>query len=182
VAIYDALRRVRPDVAIFTNRDAVRINPRFSDFLIPVEWREDFRNHAKTKETLRLSSRAFREGRGVVLFPSGRIAFWQDGRLNERPWQASAVTLARKQGVPILPVHITARNSPLFYWFGNAGFTEMRDVTVFHELLNKRGKRFGIRFGPLIPNDKLAGDPAEVTERLQAHVVHALAADREARF
>ena len=28
VAVYDALTRVRPDIAIFTNRDAIRINPR----------------------------------------------------------------------------------------------------------------------------------------------------------
>jgi putative hemolysin len=182
VAVYDALRRVRPDIAIFTNRDALRVNPRFADFLIPVEWREDFRNHAKTRETLKLSSRAFREQRAVVLFPSGRIAYWQDGRLNERPWQPSAVTLARRQSVPVLPVHVRARNSSLFYWFGNSGFTELRDMTVFHELLNKKGQTFGVRFGPLIDHERLAGDPAEVTTRLQAHCVDALAADPEARF
>ena len=182
VAVYDALKRVRPDIAIFTNRDAVRVNPRLADFLIPVEWREAFRNHGKTKETLRLSSRAFKEGRAVVLFPSGRIAYWENGRLNERPWQVSAVTLARKQGVPILPVHVRARNSPLFYWFGNSGFTELRDMTVFHELLNKKGQTFGIRFGRLIANEQVSGEPADVTARLQAHCVEALAADPEAVF
>jgi putative hemolysin len=182
VAVYDALGRVRPDVAIFTNRDAIRINPRFADFLIPVEWRDEFRTHSKTRETLHLSSRAFREERAVVLFPSGRIAYWQNGRLNERPWQPSAVTLARRQGVPIIPVHVRARNSSLFYWFGNAGFTELRDMTVFHELLNKKGQTFGVRFGPLIPHDRLAGDPVEVTGRLQTHCVETLAANPDARF
>ena len=150
VAVYDALTRVRPDIAIFTNRDAIRINPRLSEFLIPVEWREAFRDRAKMRETLQLSSRAFSEGRAVVIFPSGRIAFWKDGRLNERPWQSSAITLARKQNVPIVPVNVQSRNSGLFYWFANWN-TELRDMTVFHELLNKRGKTFRIRFGPLIP-------------------------------
>jgi putative hemolysin len=183
VAVYDALRPVRPDIAIFTNRDALRINPRFADFLIPVEWREDLRDRAKMKETLRLSSRAFAEGRAVVIFPSGRIAFWGDGRLNERPWQTSAVTLARRQELPIVPVNVQARNSWLFYWFANSGFIELRDMTVFHELLNKRGKIFRIRFGPPIPHVRIAeGDPAEVTRRLQEHVVHRLAADPDAEF
>ena len=183
VAVYDALRKVRPDVAIFTNRDAIRINPRLSEFLIPVEWREDLRDRPKMKETLRLTSRAFAEGRAVVIFPSGRIAYWKDDRLNERPWQTSAVTLARKQGLPILPVNVGARNSPLFYWFANGGFTELRDMTVFHELLNKRGKTFKIRFGPLIPNEKIAeGDAAEVTQRLQEHIAERLAADPNAEF
>ena len=90
-----------------------------SEFLIPVEWRRTLRDRTKMQETLRLSSRAFGEERAVVIFPSGRIAFWKDGRLNERPWQSSAVTLARKQGVPIVPVNVQSRNSGLFYWFAN---------------------------------------------------------------
>jgi putative hemolysin len=104
-------------------------------------------------------------------------------RLNERPWQTSAISLARKQGLPVLPINVQARNSWLFYWFANSGFTELRDMTVFHELLNKRGKTFKIRFGPLIPNARIAaGDAAEVTARLQDHVVHSLAADPAAAF
>jgi putative hemolysin len=183
VAVYDALRPVRPDIAIFTNRDAIRINPRLADFLIPVEWREELRDRTKMKETLRLTSRAFAEERAVVMFPSGRIAYWQNDRLNERPWQTSAISLARKQGLPVLPINVQARNSWLFYWFANSGFTELRDMTVFHELLNKRGKTFKIRFGPLIPNARIAaGDAAEVTARLQDHVVHSLAADPAAAF
>ena len=182
VAVYDAVTRIRPEVAIFTNRDAIRINPRLSEFLIPVEWREDFRDRTKMKETLSLSSRAFREGRAVVIFPSGRIAFWKDGKLNERPWQSSAVTLARKQSVPILPVHVQSRNSGLFYWFANWN-TELRDMTVFHELLNKRGKIFRISFGPLIMPDRFAeGDAAAMTERLQTHVVERLAENPDAEF
>lgn len=182
VAVYDALKRVRPDIAIFTNRDAIRINPRLAEFLIPVEWREAFRDRTKMRETLKLSSRAFNEGRAVVIFPSGRIAFWNEGRLTERPWQSSAITLARKQGVPILPVNVQSRNSGLFYWFANWS-TELRDMTVFHELLNKRGKTFRIKIGPLIPLERFAeGDPAEVTKLLQAHVVEELAKEAAAKF
>jgi putative hemolysin len=182
VAIYDALKRVRQDIAIFSNRDALRINPRLAEFLIPVEWREDFRDRPKMRETLRLSSLAFKEGRAVVMFPSGRIAFWKDGRLNERPWQPTAVTLPRKQGVPILPVNLRARNSGLFYWFANWN-TELRDMTVFHELLNKQGKTFRIKIGRLIPPERIAqGEPADITRRLQTHVVERLAADPDAEF
>lgn len=182
VAVYDALRPVRPDISIFTNRDAIRVNPRLSEFLIPVEWRENFRDRAKMKETLRISSAAFASERAVVIFPSGRIAYWSDKRLNERAWQASAVALAKKQGVPIVPAHVAARNSALFYWFANGGFTELRDMTVFHELLNKRGQRFGVRFGPIITADRLAGDTADLTERLQIHCAEVLRQNPAAEF
>jgi putative hemolysin len=182
VAIYDALKRVRQDIAIFTNRDALRVNPRLSEFLIPVEWREDLRDRAKMRETLMLSSRAFKDGRAVVMFPSGRIAYWKDGRLNERPWQSTAVSLARKQGVPILPVNLRSRNSGLFYWF--AGWnTELRDMTVFHELLNKRGKTFRVTIGQLISPERFSGgDTAEITQHLQKHVAERLSEDPDALF
>ena len=182
VAVYGAVTRVRPDIAIFANRDAIRVNPRLSEFLIPVEWREEFRDRTKMRETLKISSRAFREGRIVVMFPSGRIAFWRDGKLNERPWLTSAVTLARKQNVPILPVNVQSRNSGLFYWFANWN-TELRDMTVFHELLNKRGKTFRLSFGKVIPPERFSdGDAGAVTERLQAHVVDRLAENPDAEF
>ncbi len=182
VAVYDALKRVRRDIAIFTNRDALRVNERLSEVLIPVEWREDLRDRTKMRETLRLSSQAFKDGRAVVMFPSGRIAYWRDGSLHERPWQSTAVTLPRRQRVPILPVNVRARNSGLFYWFANWN-TELRDMTVFHELLNKQGKTFHITIGPLIPHARFADcEPAATAQQLQRHVVERLAADRDAEF
>ncbi len=96
---------------VFANRDAVRVNPRFAEMIIPVEWREEYKSKLKTRETLQLTNRAVAEGKVTVLFPSGRIAYWANGKLNERPWKTSAVGLARKYNLPILPVHLTARNS-----------------------------------------------------------------------
>jgi putative hemolysin len=183
IAVYDALKAVRGDLSFFANRDATRVNPRFADMIVPVEWREEHRSHTKMKETLQLASKAFRDNRAVVIFPSGRLAVWRDGGLNERPWQPSMVTLARKYRVPVLPAHLNARNSWLFYWFANQNFTEMRDITVFHELLNKKGKTFRLRIGPLIAHEQIAdGDAAEVTTRLQHHCARVLAEDANAEF
>jgi putative hemolysin len=181
IAIFDVLKTRRPDMAIFANRDALRVAPRFRDVLIPVEWRQDEKTHAKSRDTLAETARAFASGRAVVLFPSGRIAFWHDGRLTERPWQNSAVQLARRYRVPIVPVHIAARNSGLFYLLSRWS-DELRDITVFHELLNKRGSRVSITVGAPVPPAALEGDLAAVTRRLQDHAVETLARDPEARF
>ena len=183
IAVYDALKTVRGDMSFFANRDATRVNPHFADMIVPVEWREEHRSHTKMKETLRLASKAFVDDRAVVIFPSGRLAVWRDGGLNERPWQASMVSLARRYRVPVLPAYLDARNSWLFYWFANQNFTEMRDVTVFHELLNKKGKTFRLRIGPLIAHEKIAsGETAEVTDRLRHHCAKVLARDADAEF
>jgi putative hemolysin len=181
VAVFDLLKRRRPDMMLFANRDAVRVNPRFAEVIIPVEWREEYKSKLKTREMLLLTHHAVREGKATILFPSGRIAYWANGRLNERPWKTSAVGLARKYNLPILPVHVTARNSGLFYWFAKWS-TELRDMTVFHELLNKRGDRFEFVIGDLIPAEHLNGDINDVTAALERHTVQDLKADAFSRF
>lgn len=181
VAVFDLLKNTRPDMMFFANRDAIRVNPRFAEIIIPVEWREEHKSKLKARETLQLTTRAVQEQKATVLFPSGRIAYWANGRLNERPWKTSAVGLARKYNLPILPVNMSARNSGLFYWFAKWS-TELRDMTVFYELLNKKGDRFDFTIGNLIEPERLSGDPVEVTAALERHTVHALAADGNAQF
>ncbi|WP_174801502.1 GNAT family N-acetyltransferase [Martelella limonii] len=181
VAVFDLLKDRRPDMMFFANRDAVRVNPRLVEMMIPVEWREEFKSKDKARETLQITNHAIKEEKAMVLFPSGRIAYWADGKLNERPWKTSAIGFARKYNLPILPVHLKARNSGLFYWFAKWS-TELRDMTVFHEFLNKKGDRFDFTIGKMIMPEELQGDPADVTQALENHTVHALARDPDADF
>jgi len=181
VAMFDFLTQHRPDMMIFANRDAVRVNPRFEEIIIPVEWRDDFKSRDKTRETLQLTNRAVQNGKATVLFPSGRIAFWNEGKLTERPWKVSAVTLARRHALPVVPVHVSARNSGLFYWLSKHS-TELRDMTVFHELLNKKNQTFRFTVGEPIMPEALDGDPNEVVRALEYHTVHGLADNPDRGF
>lgn len=181
VAVFDVLKPRRPDMMVFANRDAVRVNPRFAEMIIPVEWREEHKSKLKTRETLVLTNKTVEDGKVMVLFPSGRIAYWADGRLNERPWKTSAVGLAKKYNLPILPIHMKARNSGLFYWFAKWS-TELRDMTVFYELLNKKGNRFDVTVGHLIQPEQLEGDPQDVTRAIEKHAVFELAQDHHSVF
>lgn len=181
IAVFDLLRGVRPDMMFFANRDAIRVNPRLVEMIIPVEWREEHKSKLKARETLQVTNRTIEQGKAAVLFPSGRIAYWANGRLNERPWKASAVSFARKYGLPILPVHMSARNSGLFYWLAKHS-TELRDMTVFHELLNKKGNRFEFTIGKLIAPEDLDGDAGGVTQAIERHTVFELAKDSGAVF
>jgi putative hemolysin len=182
IAIFDLMRDLRPDMAIFANRDALRVNPHFRELVIPVEWRPNEKSHAKSRDTLEMTAKAFAEEKAVVLFPSGRIAYWNEDKLTERPWQPSIVALARRYEVPVIPVNMTARNSGLFYLLSRYS-TELRDMTLFHELLNKKGRGFQMTIGkPIAPAALNGGEPADVAMRLQHHTVTVLADDPDAEF
>ena len=181
VAVWDLLKRVREDVVFFANADAIRVNPRFEDVIIPVEWVMEKRSPAKTRETLKRAAAAFAEEKCVVIFPSGRLASKDGDRLVEKDWFSTVVGLARKQNAPILPLNLDAWNSRLYYLFCKLN-GELRDITLFHELLNKRGSKMRMTFGRTIDPDTLDGDANVLTEKLKQHVAYELLEDPAAVF
>ncbi len=181
VAVYDGLKPLRPDICFFANADAHRVCPGFMDCLIPVEWVLGKRTHEKTKLTLRMAAKAFAEERAIMIFPAGKLARRIDGIIQDPTWEASAVSLARKNKAPVAPIHVRGPYPLAFHTF-NRFSKELRDITLFHELLNKAGQLYTLTVGPLIPPEALAGDAAAVSHRLKLYVERQLGANRDAVF
>jgi putative hemolysin len=181
IAMWDALLPRRPDLTFYANADAHRVSPGLIDVLVPVEWELHKRTREKTRETLRQTVLVMEAGRPLVVFPAGRLARVVQGRLVDPDWMGSAITIARKQGVPVVPAFLTGPFSAWFHGFDRFS-GELRDITLFHELLNKRGKRFTVRLGPPIPPEQLVGDSDAVTRAVKAHVEQVLPSDPLARF
>ncbi len=169
--VYEALKTLRPDLCFFANRDALRVAPKLEQMIIPVEWSRDKKTHATARDTLAAAAKALKDGRCVVLFPSGRLAYMGLRGLTERPWQPAIINLARRFRAPIVPMSIGGRNSPLFYSFAKIS-DELRDVTLFREVLNKRGYTYRARVGAPIGADVLKSDPQQLIGDLQYLVEH----------
>ena len=67
-------------------------------------------------------------------------------------------------------MHIKARNSAFFYAVSLFS-AELRDITLFHELLNKKRQKYRLRIGASVSAE---GDVKEVTERLERYVTQRL--------
>jgi 1-acyl-sn-glycerol-3-phosphate acyltransferase len=166
IILHSVLTRLRQDAFYYANSDILRVLPQFADILVPVEWRLDRRSHAKTKETMRQTREAIEAGRLGVLFPSGRLAKRRGLKLYERPWMASGAMIARKFNLPVIPVNIRARNSALFYMF-DAIHPSLRDITLFHETLNKGSQPFRITVGTPIDPATLPPNSQDAIEVLR---------------
>lgn len=177
VAVYDALKARRADLVFYANADAHRVCRRFDEVLIPVEWVEEKRSRERMRLTLAMTREAMEAERALMVFPAGRLAMEDTaGLLTDPPWMASAVSIARKYGAPIVPIHLTGPRSNLFHFFDKR-WKEMRDITLFHELLNKKGRRFSLIVGAPIDAEALPGDAGEATEALKRYVERVLPAD-----
>jgi putative hemolysin len=181
VALYDALAPLRPDLCFFANADALRVCPGFTDVLIPVEWMKERRSVQRTKLTLKLTQRALAEERALVIFPAGAPARRFGAIVKEPPWERSALSLARKHAAPLVPVRVSGPFSYLYHAFDLVS-RELRNVTLFRELLNKAGQRYALSVGPLIETQALEGDAETATKRLRSYVVRTLAHAGELDF
>lgn len=160
IILNNLIAAIRPDAYFFANRDILRVFPQMDTMIAPVEWRAEQRSHAKTRETMAYVRKATDSGRLGVIFPSGRLAKRRGFRLHERPWMASAAMLARKFDLPVIPVNIQARNSALFYLFDLIHPT-LRDITLFHETLNKARQPFRVTIGEPITAASIPRNAAE---------------------
>lgn len=154
IVLHHIIAQRRPDLYVFANKDITRLLPQMGDMICPVEWRLDKRSRASARETMHYVRQAKDEGRLGLIFPSGRLAKRRGLTLHERPWMSSAAMLARKFDLPVVPVHLSARNSALFYLFDLIHPT-LRDVTLFHETLNKARQPYQVTIGAPIAGGTL---------------------------
>lgn len=181
VAMYDAVNRRRTDSIYFANADALRVSARLDEIIIPVEWVLEKRTREKTRRTLDAARAAFEGERCVVMFPAGRLARVEKGLLTDPEWAPTAASMARKYGAPVIPIHMTGPTSTLFHLFDRFS-RELRDITLFHELLNKGGKPFHLIVGRPIPPEALDVDAIKATTALKTFVERTLPADPDAVF
>jgi len=182
VALFDALRGTRPDILFYANSDAHRVCPRFGDALIPVEWVDEKRTRDRTRVTLQMTRAAMEAERCLAIFPAGRLARrTAEGRLEDKSWMPTALSVAQKYKAPVLPVHVDGPWATLFHFFDRFS-AELRDITLFHELLNKKGRVFTLTIGAPIPPGQLVGDSAVLSEALKDFVEGPLSRDPQARF
>lgn len=169
IAVWQAIKARRPDAVFFANLDAIRVCPGLAETVIPVEWRVTARSRQKTRETLRLAVEAFKAERCVVVFPAGRMSVWswKHWRLVEQEWMPTAVGLAKKFDAPLVPLGVRQRMTLLFYGLGQIS-EELKHMTVFHELLAKRGARYCLAFGERLDPGDLPNGEAAATRALRA--------------
>lgn len=92
----------------------------------------------------------------VLVYPAGKCARREHGKVTEQPWKKMFITQAKKYERDIVPMHMSGRNSWFFYTLtGLSKFLGLKiNIGMFllvDELFRKRHKSFVITFGKPIP-------------------------------
>lgn len=113
------------------------------------------KNASTTLNGVRSCARHVLSGNSLGLFPAGAVSYlnFRSGKpmIIDRDWQLSVIKLIRKVNVPVIPIHISGRNTIPFYLLRLFGY-RARDLRLCHELKNKGGKEIVITVGePILP-------------------------------
>jgi putative hemolysin len=160
---------VRQDVKILGN-DWLASITQLRKSLLPVDV---FGKGAASK--LRDIYRALDQGQALVVFPAGEVSRMHPGGVRDGCWSDGFARLALRTGTPVLPVHVAARNSAMFYGLSMLAKplgTAMLPREATAPTSTKR--RVGISIGPLVGADELkqrsGNSPTQAAKLMRRHV------------
>jgi len=168
--LLDLLENVRPDYRIVANSVLASVAS-IRERLIPLN---PFHRQAMPEENsrgLRDCVRWLHAGGLLAMFPAGEVAHlkWTEHAVVDAEWNTTAARLARKAGVPVVPIFFEGANSIPFHLLGTL-YPGLRTLSLPRELLKKRRQTIHLRIGsPISPTVlKNFSDGAAATEYLRS--------------
>lgn len=136
----------RSDIGFVVN-DILMNLPAFESVFIPVN------KHGKqARNDMQKVDELYRSGKLALIFPAGLCSRKQQGEIRDLDWNKSFLSRAIKNKLPIIPAHITGRNSNRFYnisrirkWLGIKANVEM--FFLADEMFKQKGKTIQVTFG-----------------------------------
>tara|TARA_Y100000768_G_scaffold271398_1_gene207511 strand:- start:2926 stop:3777 length:852 start_codon:yes stop_codon:yes gene_type:complete len=173
IVMFDVLKEHRPDYTLYANSDMIKLAKGFEDIIIPVDWNEKNKSSKKSRMILKRTRDTLIKKKALLVFPSSRLSKRKGMHLYERPWITTIIKLSKKFNAPIIPFHMSAANSLLFYFLEIAN-TELKDISLFKELINKRDLKYNIKFGKRIEPSSIDIDYEKETKNIQNYVEYSL--------
>ena len=173
IVMFDVLKEHRPDYTLYANSDMIKLAKGFEDIIIPVDWNEKNKSSKKSRMILKRTRDTLIKKKALLVFPSSRLSKRKGMHLYERPWITTIIKLSKKFNAPIIPFHMSATNSLLFYFLEIAN-TELKDISLFKELINKRNLKYNIKFGKRIEPSSIDIDYEKETKNIQNYVEYSL--------
>jgi putative hemolysin len=109
-----------------------------------------------SRETVAGLNAIFDSDRQIFIFPSGEVSRRKKGKISDNPWQKSFISKAVEHKRDVIPVHISGRNSELFYnvanlrtFFGIKMFIET--MLLPREMMKQGNSTVNITIGNPIP-------------------------------
>ncbi len=159
LALLKVISEVRQDVQIVAS-DVLQSVENLSKLILPY----NLYSTKLQKRNIIGITRALLQDQAVIFFPAGEVAKLTRRGITDAPWRPGPVRLAQKYDVPILPIHVTARHSPLYYLVALL-HKEFSTFLLPHESLKQRGNRIIVTIGRPLRHAYLNAQTSDISRQ-----------------
>ena len=168
LALLQLIGSVRRDVRILGN-DWLATVPQLSRLLLPVDV---FGKGAASRP--RGIYRALQNGEALIVFPAGEVSRVRADGVRDGRWSDGFARLSARSGAAVLPVHVAARNSAMFYGLSMLA-KPLSTAMLPREAVAAGRRRIGFSIGALVSAAELrqrSGGSTEQAARLMRRHVY----------
>lgn len=167
LALLQLVGSVRRDVRILGN-DWLTLMPQLRPVLLPVDI---FGGGASSR--MRNIYRALEQGQAVLVFPAGEVSRMGPAGVRDGRWSEGFARLALRTKAPVLPIHVAARNSTMFYGLSMLA-KPLSTAMLPREAVAPGQRRIGFSVGALVSAEELAqrsgGSPEQAAKLMRRHI------------
>lgn len=167
LALLRQVSEVRRDVKIIGN-DMLMHFTALHSLLIPL----DNMTGGSALRSFRRSLEALNNDEAVIVFPAGEVSRAHPTGVKDGRWLPGFLNLARRAKAPVLPIHVKAKNSLLFY-SASMLYKPLGTALLAQEMFNKQSATIHFRVGEAIPVEALQSDKLNdkaLIKRLKKHL------------
>jgi putative hemolysin len=178
LALIQLVGSVRRDVKVLANDVLMQLEP-LAPLLLPLPVFGAGGGVGGAREAYR----ALEREEAVIVFPAGEVSRMRPQGIRDLRWSPGFARIALKTGAPVLPVHIDAQNSPVFYGVSMLA-KPLATLLLVREMFGAARARIGFQVGEIVPTAVLtrSGLPPEQIARYMRRHVYRLQRRRPAVF
>ncbi|MCL2897745.1 lysophospholipid acyltransferase family protein [Brenneria tiliae] len=145
LALLRTVAGVRPDVRIVASQLLSYVEPLKNLFFAV----DNFNNRTKRRHIAAIQQHLANEG-AIIVFPAGEVSRISLQGIRDGHWHSGFIRMAGKARAPVVPIHISGRNSGLFY-LSSLMYRPLSTLLLVREMFLQRDHRLKIRIGARIP-------------------------------
>ncbi|PWC14750.1 lysophospholipid acyltransferase family protein [Brenneria corticis] len=145
LALLRTVAGVRPDVRIVASQLLSYVEPLKNLFFAV----DNFTNRTKRQQIAAIQQHLANEG-AIIVFPAGEVSRISLQGIRDGHWHNGFIRMAGKARAPVVPIHISGRNSGLFY-LSSLMYRPLSTLLLVREMFRQRDHSLKIRIGARIP-------------------------------
>lgn len=166
LSLIHLVKRVRSDIKVVANDLLGKI-----DQLKPILVGVDAFGEQVSRESVRQIHQSLKNEEALIIFPSGEVSRARPNGVKDTKWHRGFLRFASKNSAPILPIHINAKNSALFYTISSMN-KKLSAVLLPHEMFKKRNGSLEFTIGESIPYKSFYNNPLDEKTQVKLFKKH----------